>query len=66
MSAELSSGLPWIIINIAAVLVLGFAVIYGTMMWRKRRQQRAPGSIARAPGPAPKGSTSSADDRRAV
>jgi uncharacterized iron-regulated membrane protein len=54
MSADLSSGLPWVIINIAAVLVLGFAVIYGIMMWNKRRRNRAPGSVMRAEGPASK------------
>jgi uncharacterized iron-regulated membrane protein len=54
MSADLSSGLPWVIINIAAVLVLGFAVIYGTMMWNRRRRNRLGSSVMRADGPASK------------
>jgi hypothetical protein len=53
MSAELSSGLPWLIIDVGAVLILGFAVVYGIAMWNRRRKARASG-VMQAPGPAPK------------
>lgn len=66
MSTEVSSGLPWIIIDIAAVLVLGLAAIYGIYMWQQRRKRRAIGSVERAEGPAPLGAKPSGDDRRAA
>jgi uncharacterized iron-regulated membrane protein len=53
MSPELSSGLPYLVMDVGAVLVLALAAIYGTYMWRKRRQRRPPGPL-KPPGPASK------------
>jgi uncharacterized iron-regulated membrane protein len=66
MTDNLASGLPWVLITIVGVIALGFALIYGIYMWRQRRLQRQPGSLERAPGPAPKGRPPAGDDRRAV
>lgn len=53
MSTDLSSGLPWLIIDVAAVLVLGIAAVYGIMMWNRRRKART-SSVMAAAGPASK------------
>ena len=34
-----ASGWMWFIINVLFVAALGAAMIYGTMMWRKRRSR---------------------------
>jgi hypothetical protein len=50
---DLSSGLPWVIIDIAAVFVLAIVAIYGIRMWRAKRHSRRPDTIGSVPGPAP-------------
>jgi uncharacterized iron-regulated membrane protein len=60
MSADLSSGLPWVIIDIVGVAILGLVAIYGIVMWNRRRVKTPPGP-AHAPGPATK-----SDERRAA
>lgn len=56
------SGLLWIFVGIG-VLALGLVLIFGTMMWRRKRLSHPRGTKARAPGPAPEGAW---DDEPAV
>lgn len=51
---SLTSGLGWIIMDIAGVVVLAVVAIYGIVMWRKRRLGSRPDTIGHQPGPAPK------------
>lgn len=37
---EDQSGWMWLLLNVIAVAILGAAIIYGTMQWRKRRKSR--------------------------
>jgi hypothetical protein len=39
MFTDVSGGL-WLIINVAAVAILGLALVYGTIQWRTRRKNR--------------------------
>ncbi|HET9902108.1 MAG TPA: hypothetical protein VFQ27_00190 [Xanthobacteraceae bacterium] len=62
---SLTSGLGWIIIDIAGVALLAFAAIYGILMWRRRRLTRPAETIGQQPGPAPK-RMEGRDDRTAA
>lgn len=63
---ELFAGLPWILVTVLGIAALGIALAYGTGQWRQRRLDRPRGTVGRAPGPAPEGSRSGPDDRRAA
>lgn len=54
MSTSFSSGLGWVVVDIAGVLLLAFVLIYATMMWRRRWRLRRPDTIGHESGPAPK------------
>jgi hypothetical protein len=62
---SLTSGSPWVLVDIIAVVVLGIAILYGTMNWRRRRQGQLRGPAA-APGPTPKKDEGLPDDRPRV
>ena len=49
-----TSGSGEFLFSVVGFIALGIAMAYGTWMWNKRRQRRPPGTIGRAPGPAPK------------
>ena len=61
-----AGGIGWVIMSVIGFAVLGLALAYGTMRWSGKRKMRAPGTVERAPGPAPQGTVSGPDDRRAV
>jgi hypothetical protein len=62
---SLTSGLGWVIMDVAGVVVLAVAAIYGIVMWRKRRLARRPETIGHEAGPAPK-RMEGRDDRSAA
>lgn len=49
MVQEAAGGSLWILVTVIGVAVLAIAMIYGTISWTRRRRQRAPGTVERAP-----------------
>jgi uncharacterized iron-regulated membrane protein len=66
MTEPFLAGWFWVLLTVLGIIALAVAMVYATTMWGQRRRMREPGSLERAPGPAPKDAPPSDDDKRAA